>query len=388
MKIIIVAQNLHIGGIQKSLVNLLNSLDFKDFEIDLLTFSDGQLINEVPKEIKIIKSVRGLSLISTSLKSVIKTKKLIDIIYRLFLTFLSRLINPLIIYNYFFSKIILQKEYDVAISFFNDVPRNRFNKGTNHFVRDYIDSNIKIAWIHTDPIKSGFDQNYCLELYSKFNKIACVSLGVKINFVKILPELENKCFVVYNTLNLLEISKTKKTNNLFDNNYINIVSVGRVDNYTKQFNLIPRLLSNVPQNKLKRIRWYIIGNGPDFNSNRNFVENSTFKDIILYIGESENPLQYIKSADYLVLISKFEGFPMVVEEAKALDTFVISLNYNSAKEQITDKKYGIIFEDIEEMGSYFENIEKNIKHNHLEIKMNDGLSQIGVCQFIDLIKRK
>lgn len=55
-KIIIVNVNLKSGGIEKSLVNLLNEIH-NDYDITLLLFNkEGQYKQEVPGNIKIIES--------------------------------------------------------------------------------------------------------------------------------------------------------------------------------------------------------------------------------------------------------------------------------------------------------------------------------------------
>ena len=55
-KILIVNNNMHIGGVQKSLLNLLNEIH-KDYDITLLLFyKGGRLLEEIPDDIKIIEA--------------------------------------------------------------------------------------------------------------------------------------------------------------------------------------------------------------------------------------------------------------------------------------------------------------------------------------------
>ena len=70
-------------------------------------------------------------------------------------------------------------------------------------------------------------------------------------------------------------------------------------------------------------------------------------DWICFEGEKTNPFPYIKHADLFALYSAYEGFPMVIGEAQALDTFILTTNYAAAKEQITPEQ-GIIAEDDEQ----------------------------------------
>ena len=58
-RILIVNNNMHIGGIQKSLVNLLNELCTSradEYKIDLFLFKNiGELSADIPENVKIIK---------------------------------------------------------------------------------------------------------------------------------------------------------------------------------------------------------------------------------------------------------------------------------------------------------------------------------------------
>ena len=52
-KIVFVAQNLQIGGVQRALVNLLDTISSED-DVCLFLFGDGPLKSELPQHIKII----------------------------------------------------------------------------------------------------------------------------------------------------------------------------------------------------------------------------------------------------------------------------------------------------------------------------------------------
>lgn len=61
-KLLIVNNNMHIGGVQKSLLNLLGEIH-KDYDITLLLFYKGsRLLEEIPDDIKNNRSPRTVSL--------------------------------------------------------------------------------------------------------------------------------------------------------------------------------------------------------------------------------------------------------------------------------------------------------------------------------------
>ena len=57
-KILIVSNNLEIGGIQKSLVNLVKEV-YQEYEVTLMLLSkSGELLCEIPDEVKIITPIK------------------------------------------------------------------------------------------------------------------------------------------------------------------------------------------------------------------------------------------------------------------------------------------------------------------------------------------
>ena len=81
MKILFVAQNLQMGGIQKALVNTLKELAEENDTVELFTFGDGRLQSDVPKSIKIHQGNLLLRLVSTPFAEVRNNKKFFSYIF-------------------------------------------------------------------------------------------------------------------------------------------------------------------------------------------------------------------------------------------------------------------------------------------------------------------
>ena len=76
------------------------------------------------------------------------------------------------------------------------------------------------------------------------------------------------------------------------------------------------------------------------------VHRLSLNDVLTFCGAENNPYPYIQSADLFALYSAYEGFPMVIGEAQALGTYILTTNYAAAKEQISSEQ-GYIAEDDE-----------------------------------------
>ena len=98
---------------------------------------------------------------------------------------------------------------------------------------------------------------------------------------------------------------------------------------------------------INEFKWRIVGGGPSLEPNRQLISELGVEDVVILEGEKTNPYPYIASSDLFALYSAFEGYPMVVGEAMALNVPILTTNYAAAKEQIPSDK-GIIAEDDDE----------------------------------------
>lgn len=349
-RILFVAQNMDVGGIQTSLVNLLKYVDMHhsdEYEISLFSFGKGALLNKIPESVSVITGSRFLQLSAEPFFSVLKRKQPVDILLRILLMLYVRLRGSEHFYRKQFQKCMPSAEYDIAISYFNDVPHNYFNQGTNLFVSEYVQAKEKLAWIHSDPIKANFDADYCRKIYKDFDRIVCVSRAVETNFHKLLPEYASKTEVIYNFIPADEIRALARAENPYSAGKYHVVTVGRVDNDSKRMDGIVRVCARLKNDGISQFQWHMVGNGPDLPENQQLARDLGVSEHIIFEGEKTNPFPYIKHADLFALYSAYEGFPMVIGEAQALDTFILTTNYAAAKEQLAPEQ-GIITESDEE----------------------------------------
>ena len=87
-------------------------------------------------------------------------------------------------------------------------------------------------------------------------------------------------------------------------------------------------------------------------------------DYVSIIGKRSNPYPYIKKADYFCLLSNFEGYGMVLEEAKILGKPII-ITDTAAREAVEKYENSLILENDED--KIYEGLRSVIKTN----KIND-----------------
>ena len=104
---------------------------------------------------------------------------------------------------------------------------------------------------------------------------------------------------------------------------------------------------------------------PDKKENKeNKLENS-----FVLLGKKENPYPYMKEADYFCLLSEFEGYGMVLEEAKILNKAII-ITDKAAREAVDNYKN-------KEITKILKNINSNESEEENKIELSKMLKIYG-----------
>lgn len=344
-RILIVSHNMELGGIEKSLLGLLQSFDYDKYDVDLFLFShSGELMKFIPKRVNLLSEIKYYSFINKELLDCLKnfqfgiviSKLLAHIKYKVFFSktkfdINDALLNYLYYYSNKFAPTISNKEYELAISF-SDV---------HYTTIDKVKAKKKICWIHTDYSVTHQDQKLCLNMWDNFDYISAVSVDCKKTFEQLYPSLKKKVIVIENILSTEYIeNESNKFKPEFDNNYINFLSIGRFS-IPKNFKNVPILLKKIRKLGINA-RWYLIGFGEQENNIHEEILKNGMEDYVIIIGKQDNPYPFIQACDVYIQPSIYEGKSVAVREAQMLGKPVIITNYPTAQSQLTDGYDGII----------------------------------------------
>ena len=129
-KLIFVCNNLHIGGIQRSLINLLNEISDK-YEITLFLFSPiGEY--ETPKNVHLIFGNRLTRIMGMS-QSEASDAGVLCMLWRTLWVILTRIFGSRFTFGILCMFQKLDGEYDTAISFMQNSSYRYFYGGCNDF---------------------------------------------------------------------------------------------------------------------------------------------------------------------------------------------------------------------------------------------------------------
>ena len=177
-------------------------------------------------------------------------------------------------------------------------------------------------------------------LYYRAKKLVCVSkeiedLVVKSYGFKNVTTIYNA--VVNHSNKILKISS--KLPQKF------ILSFGRIDDKVKNISL---LIDGYNQSKLAKnnTKLVILGDGPDKTYLKQKTVHLQLQHQIVFLPYCADPSSIIKRAQFSVLSSRYEGFPMVLIESLSLGTPVVSVDCKSGpKEVIKHEINGLLVEN-------------------------------------------
>ncbi len=347
-KIIIVNNNMHIGGVQKSLYNLLCSIDtVNEYDVTLLLFSkNGVIFDGLPGTIK-IKECKGFFRFLGKTRSECKTS-LSDYLLRFIFAALSRVLGrALVLKLLLLFEPIEDDEFDCAISFMHNGPARAFYGGTQEYVLSRVKAEKKVAFIHGDYIKCGACYGANNRILEKFDLIAACSDGCRNVFVQALPALENKCITVRNFNRFDEIKELSDIDPVgYACDVLNVIMVARLSPTKGIDRAINALAFCVKKGIVLNL--HIVGGGSEYEKLLELTKTLGMENNVVFYSEQSNPYRFMKNADLFLLTSYHEAAPMVIDEAVCLGLPVLTTQTTSSQEMVTNEGCGWVCENSQE----------------------------------------
>ncbi len=350
--------NLKLGGIEKSLVNLVNKIDKNKYQVTIiLEEAKGELLEKLDKSI----NVKEFKVSNNKNKIIRKATNI-----------LRRCMYALFNYHTFdFSCCYATYSYS----------GNKISKLSSINNSIYVHSDYSYIYPDLEDFRRFFDSRGIYD----FKTIFFVSLESCRKFTKIYPFLKNRCFVFNNFINLEEIEalSKEKISLTKPRGKTLFVFVGRLDDASKKLGRAFKLVAN-----LDNVILWVVGDGPSREDYVKEVKKLKIEDRVIFVGSKINPYPYMKKGDYLILTSLYEGFPVVYLEGLALkkklittikvsdDYLKIGKNYGEVipsnemkmlekvKEILNNKKKTDTFLDLEEI--------QNVRMEKLETIFDGG----------------
>lgn len=309
IKICLITDSLSEGGAERMAANLSLMLKANGFNVSLIVLRDdinyefeGKLYNigKCPSRFKLVKQIQKLWRFK-------KTYQKINADFYIDFRIRGRWLMEYMLHQFIFDEkkmIMTVHNYNI----FFHIPQFNF------FYKRY--DNCKAVIGVSEGICERLQQHY------NFSNLKCIY-----NF--------------YNAPKKMAIEKIKPFKE-FDSF---VIAVGRLNNEIKQFDKLIEAYhkSSLPNN---RVGLLIFGKGNSKIDLERLIDELELANHVKLLGFSNNVKSYIKASRFLVLSSLNEGLPMVLIEALAEETPVVSFDCKSGpSEIIISGKNGILVKD-------------------------------------------
>lgn len=325
-KIVFLIEDLKFGGVEVSLINLLNSAEFEKHGYEAILIMWGKEYDVLDKlsddsVVKILKvSDRFPSTIRKLVSKLMDAKKA------------ERIYNMLVRIRILMC--VKREHADVVIRYHHAAMKSLFN-----FLND---KSKKIMWYHISQDGYYLDKKYtdCCD------RIITVNEQCRDIIANARPYLEPKLGVVENIIDYKNIkSLAKCSEQLFDSEAFNAVTCARISP-EKGIALALEACRIVSQS-VDNFRWYVIGprdeNAADYyNDIIKKIDSYGINDNFILLGSQSNPYKYFAQCDLVIQPSLNEAQPLVLREALICGAPIVSTATVGGKAALEDGVTGVI----------------------------------------------
>jgi glycosyltransferase involved in cell wall biosynthesis len=183
--------------------------------------------------------------------------------------------------------------------------------------------------------KNSF-RNIVYRWYFRKRNVHCLSISKLVdNSIKKFFKVKNASII----LNGVNLYKFSYKNNLNDRK-ITFLFAGRFVELKNTLCIIKAYFFT--KHHFPDCNLTMLGTGPDMEKCKKFIDDNNVPDVNL-VGFSDKANEYISNSQCLVLASSYEGNPIVINEAIASGTYVISSNVGGVPE-LLNETCGTMFE--------------------------------------------
>lgn len=330
--------SMSVGGVEKSLLGLLDTLDPEEKEVHVgLFYKKGGFLDQIPDWVHVheISAYQGHRR-EMDLPPLMVIKKLfcrgrvIEGIMHLFLYAVYKLTGS----RYLFYKYILRNEPMFPIEFDEAYAYAGPTELIDYYICKKVKAKKRFGWIHFDVQKFGIAKGMTRKLYPLFEKVYVVSETAKEKFDELFPEFASKTEVRYNIVSERQIRALSEEGETFSDDYLGkrILTVGRLSQEKGQTECIRALKLLV--NKGCDVRWYFVGDGNLLQPCVSLSEELGIRECCVFLGTKTNPYGYMRDCDIYVQPSRHEGYCLTLAEARCFTASIVATNFTGAEEQL------------------------------------------------------
>lgn len=338
-KILIVNKSFTLGGIQSALNNMIDVLSKENVQIDLMVFNGRHKEkNKFPQNVKLLEPCLPVKTMGMTLTDAVHAKNPLLLILKVLFTVWSKIFGnalPIALALMFQKKLT---GYDYAVAYHHETGMKTTVTGFVRFILKKCDAKVKIGWIHSDFKATGLNTKQNRRLYSKLDKIICVSKATLHSFVECFPELSERCDYCYNCIPIDSIKKKADEPGALEIKkepgemvFFSACRLSQEKGIERTIDVMLPLWEEGLS-----FKWYIAGTGTLLEAISNKIKANHLENKIILMGYQQNPYPYMQQSDWFLLPSFHETFSMVAAESIVLGTPVFATDMPVTRELITE----------------------------------------------------
>ena len=339
--------SMFIGGAERSLLGLLENLDYGKVEVDLFLYRhEGEFLKFIPRQVHVLPEIKSYRTFDTPIKSLLLSSQ--------FLFGLARIASKIALkihcartheesgvwmsmqYTSHFLQPLLPEiegEYDLGIMYL----------GVADTLIHKVRAKQRLTWNHTDYDTMFPDKKMDLETYQRVDRVVSVSESCTEKVKLFYPQLSLKAITIENCLAkrfIMEQAEVPIDDLRWCGGEYTLLSIGRYCE-AKNFDNVP-IMCRLLLEKGLSVKWYLIGYGSDERRIKQKIKEEKMEEAVILLGKKENPYPYIASCDLYVQPSRYEGKCVTVREAQMLGKPVVITRYDTSDCQLEDGVDGVI----------------------------------------------
>lgn len=365
--VVIRSGSLRMGGLERVLIEVLQNIDKKKYNLTLVIDDDCGEDNifekDIPKEISyyFLKSQKLIE--KTNYYKLRRKNILYKLMYNIYMNIETYIKSKNI-------KKLIEKlgKIDVFID---------YDAGATKYIEN-VEADKKVVWIHNSipnlKKSEGKIKRFGKRL-EKYDRIVAICDEMKEELKDIYPNLKDKIIRIYNPFNFSRVLNlkndmselTEKDKELLNEDYC--ITISRLDTVQKDYKTLLKAFKILKSKGINK-KLYIVGDGPSKEEIENMIKEYDLIEEVKLLGRFKNPYVWLNNADFFIHSSKYEGFGLVLIEAAILDKLIISSNCPVGPTEILENgKSGILFNvgDSQELAEKIEKVlnDKNLRNRYI-----------------------
>ena len=347
-RLVFVMESMGSGGGERSLLTLLQLMDYEKYDVDLLLFNpSGLFMDMIPPQVNLIdfgKSYKIFSMpLSQSVKSYILKGKPFGALNRILYSKAVNSQNSSSLYRDQLAWKYMKKAfknkltgYDAAIGYLEGKP--------NFFVADCVDAKVKIGYVHNDYRKLQMNEKLDRSFFSKLDYLVSVSDECCNVLKEVFPEFADKVRKIENITSPSTLNKmgTAQAEEYIKTDKKILLTVGRLSPQ-KGYDIAVDAAEILDKSGID-FKWFAIGKGELKEEIEAKIKEKTLEEKFILLGERANPYPYINGCDIYVQSSYFEGKSIAIDEAKCFAKPIVTTKFTTVLDQLTDGETALLAE--------------------------------------------